>query len=679
MTTLPENPFRVPHAANLNDSEIESYWVDLGEEGGFQKIFRPSSLMPMIVLGGKGSGKTHLMRHFSFELQQIRSKGENVADLLRKEKYIGIYLRASGLHASRFKREERQSDAWTNLFAFYVELWFTERLCSVVSEILPRGERSDIETPTFLEELMNLFDYPPFAKPQSWDEFVSGLGHVRRNLDLSINNCFTAAPPNTAIVCSRGALIFGLPKLLAASIKNIFGDITFTWLIDEYEHFHETAQKYINTLVREKQRPSSFKIGVRLWGIYTFNTFSNEEVLKKESEYEELHLDERLRSSKAYPRFALSVVKRRLERAGWNGSEEDIKAAFSDEGSEWEDLLCSSASQVKRPWLEKLRKYLNDHGPLNGLSTSEVEDIIASLSFPGNPFIEKLNTFLFYRAWAKKLPLKETAAFIAQNACRFVDGDRGTEHEAASKKFKGDLLAQMRRELQLPVLYTGFDAFVQMSSEVVRSLLVTLKKIYDEALYSGERMFEGKPVSGNAQSRGVAGASEWFFEDVLIYGEEGLRIRAAIERLGRLFRALRFSEKPSECSLNSFSLDPNTLTTDSKRLIDSAVRWSVFIPVEDRLDRNTGMPNRLYRLSGMLCPRFDLPLSSRGNIALSGSEVDALFSTSSEGSAAIAERQFGKVTMERLARCSPPFKLERDAKLRFKLDDNEQSDLFGSL
>lgn len=681
MNTIKQNPFRVPHAANLLDAEIDSYWVDLGDEGGFEQIFRPASLMPMIILGGKGSGKTHLMRHFSFELQKIRSDGD-ISLTIRREKYLGIYLRASGLHASRFKKSGEHSDAWINLFAFYVELWFTERLCAVIGDIFPEGRRDVVNSQSFLTSVLSLFDRRPFENVDTWGDFVKRIADLRRDLDLAINNCFTDQPPETQVLCSRGALIFGIPKLLASSIPEVFEGITFTWLLDEYEHFHATAQRYINTLIREKQQPTTFKVGVRLWGIYTYETFSNEEVLKKESEYEELQLDQRLRSSDAYPRFAMNIVRRRLENAGWQGSDEDVSVAFEDQQTLWEHSLRKWTGKEKRPWLDKLQKHLENHGDKSQLGTQSLEDvekIISALRVPTDPFLEKLNTFLLYRAWWEKKPLVDAAIKIGTSGKQYLVQPKGTEQEKAASKFKGDLLAQMRRNLQLPVIYTGFEDFVHMSSGVARSLLVTLKKIYDEALYSGERLFEGKPVSGGAQSRGVAGASEWFFEDVLIYGEEGLRIRAAIERLGRLFRSLRFSEKPSECSLNSFSFDPNSLSPDSLRLIEMAVRWSVFIPQKDRLDRNSNMPHRLFRLSGMLCPKFELPLSSRGNIALSGQEIEALFRTDSNGSKSEAEKQFVKIIDERLSRCTPPFGLLPQSTQTDEPERDDQPELFESV
>ena len=658
MKRLRENPFRVPHAANLLDKEIAALWVDLGEEGGFEKIFRPASLMPMLILGGKGSGKTHLMRHFAFELQKMRAK-KGLIEHLRDEQYIGIYLRAGGLHASRFKRAGGSEEGWIKLFAYYIELWLCERLLEIVLQIFPGEQSKALDSERLLGGIMGLFDSPPFKTPSSWSELLESVKTLRQGLDFAVNNSFSDEPPRVTVYATHGKLAFGIPLLLKTKLPQFFDGIVFTWLIDEYEHFHESAQRYVNTLIREKKAPSTFKVGVRLWGIYTYETYSNKEVLKQESEFEVLKLDERMRDSEAYDRFAANIVLRRLENAGWTGSENDVREAFVDTNEEWQQALRQRREKAGSPWLEKLQRNLEQFAdswlPNGSALDRSVKEIVECLEFPKEPYIEKLNTFLLYREWAKKSNLVDIAKDIKSEAQSFLEG-KGSRHQTVDSKFKADMFAQMRREQQLPVAYSGFDSFVRMSSGVARSLLVTLKKIFDEALYNDECLFGGKPVSSAAQSRGVSGAADWFFEDVLIFGEDGIRVRVAIERLGRLFRALRFCEKPPECSLNSFSFDPNTLSGQTQRLLDLASRWSVFIPGKERLDRNAGAPFSLLRLSGMLCPKFDLPLGSRGNIALGGDEIEALFDAGEKSSAEEAEKRFSRIIFDRLIRCKPPFK-----------------------
>ena len=68
------NPFNITKAVDYSDEEINKYWVDIPEGNGFIDIIKPTSPMPMLILGGKGSGKTHIMRYFSFNLQKLGTK-----------------------------------------------------------------------------------------------------------------------------------------------------------------------------------------------------------------------------------------------------------------------------------------------------------------------------------------------------------------------------------------------------------------------------------------------------------------------------------------------------------------------------------------------------------------------------------------------------------------------------
>ena len=52
------NPFGITKAVDFTDEEIDQYWTNIHEEGGFMDLLKPWSLMPIIIKGSKGSGKT---------------------------------------------------------------------------------------------------------------------------------------------------------------------------------------------------------------------------------------------------------------------------------------------------------------------------------------------------------------------------------------------------------------------------------------------------------------------------------------------------------------------------------------------------------------------------------------------------------------------------------------------
>jgi len=90
--------------------------------------------MPMIILGSKGSGKTHLMRFFSYELQRIKYK-EGLKKGLEKDKFIGIYLRCSGFNSDRFSNKGQSEEVWGSIYAYYWELWLAQITLNIILDL----------------------------------------------------------------------------------------------------------------------------------------------------------------------------------------------------------------------------------------------------------------------------------------------------------------------------------------------------------------------------------------------------------------------------------------------------------------------------------------------------------------------------------------------------------------
>src|SRR3569833_3263203 len=127
------NPFNVTKAMDLSDDQIDKLWGDL--PGGHNEIGNPGSPMPMLISGGKGSGKTHLMRHYSIALQKIRAKSE-VSAAITHDKYLGIYFLCGALNAGRFSGKNFSRDVWRSVFAYYLELWLAQHCLDVLQEFL---------------------------------------------------------------------------------------------------------------------------------------------------------------------------------------------------------------------------------------------------------------------------------------------------------------------------------------------------------------------------------------------------------------------------------------------------------------------------------------------------------------------------------------------------------------
>lgn len=128
------------------------------------------------------------------------------------------------------------------------------------------------------------------------------------------NATFTGALP-VDVQPTRGRLIFGIPAALVAAIPEL-ETISFVYQLDEFEHLTAEQQRHINTLVREREVPATFKIGGRQFGVKTQATFSDGEENLRDSEFEELRLDEQFRSnSSVYKELARRLAARRLSQS----------------------------------------------------------------------------------------------------------------------------------------------------------------------------------------------------------------------------------------------------------------------------------------------------------------------------------------------------------------------------
>lgn len=636
-----QNPFNVTRAVDFSDQQINDYWVDLPGGAGFREMAKPTSPMPMLILGGKGSGKTHLMRYFSYPLQKLRHK-DPLAGVL-EEGYIGVYLRCGGLNAARFTGKGQTAEKWSAVFNYYMDLWLTQLTVETVLDVFatrPELERRNTE---LTGQILALFDADFELRPSSLRGLLDVLRDWQREMDRAINNAAISRELVVTIRSTPGRLVFGVPKVLASLLEPL-STVQILYLLDELENLSEQQQRYVNTLVREREGPCSFKIGARLYGVRTLQTYSAGEFNKEGSEYERLSLDDHLRENKNYPVFARLLCARRLVEAGLfslHGTTiEDLADQLDSffEQPKWDPFGANETQMIvdryrnrERPYFAKLRGKL-EHGRRVGAApgverVTDLENILSSLSVPTFPLIEKLNLFLLYQEWASGANLVRAAGTIAEEALAYqTSGESTTRYKSKLAHFRSDLVAQALAECEQKQSYVGIDTFIEMSRGLPRNLLVVLKHIVQWSLFNGERPFTRDPISRKSQEQGVLEAAQWFLRDAEVLGEQGPSVKDSIRRLASLFRDIRFSDKPAECSLCAFSTDLSQVSARANRIIELAEWWSLLIRIpRGQRERNTGRLDAKFQLNSMLCPLWDLPIYRRGAVALRAHEVDAIF------------------------------------------------------
>lgn len=652
------NPFEVTKATDFDDGQIAATWVDLPAGGGFRSLIDPRSPVAKFVLGGKGSGRTHLMRYYSSSLQALRIR-ERGFDALSEEGYAGIYVNCGTLNPGRFGGKGQSDDKWNAIFAYYFDLWLASRMLIAADELWTAGGNTDQISDRVSPDILSLFD----VSSQSSQNALSNLRDILREIDFAVNDAAVTRELRVTIRASPGRVLFGTTEGLGR--LSAFNGLQFALLLDEFENFSEAQQRYVNTLIREKRPRVGFLVGARSFGVKTFNTLGGE-INREGSEFETIVLDSlHLRKSGDYSRFCRSLVARRLVQAGLVPREEEESLSrtlntyffqpLHTRLGEPETAFISDSSIDGRKSLTKLRGQLQDYHP-QSLTDGDIHDIVRLLHRPESPLVEKLAVYLLYRAWHQQENLREAATRIHQEANDFIAGATKSLFALTMGHFRDDMVAQLLKEHRQKQRYLGFSEFVERSAGLPRGLIVALKHTFRWAVFNGESPFaSGHAISEDSQRTGVREAASWFLQDLPGIGPNGAHAQRATERLGSFLRSLRFSDKPSESSLCTVSLDSGTLSENAQSIVDSCVEFSFLLrTISGHKDRNTRMRKRKLQLHPMLCPLWDLPTSRRGVVELSAEEAAAIFDeTKAHGLDAL--------TRVRLRRMNAPFRLAADS------------------
>jgi len=240
---------------------------------------------------------------------------------------------------------------------------------------------------------------------------------IQKNIDRVVNRITITgtAPENFEALTSGGKLIFGIPKILSTNVKAL-SNVSFVYLIDEYENFSESQQLFINTLIREIEAPCTFRVGARLYGIKTKKTYSANEDIRKGSEYSEICIDEIFRQQeKEYNIFIKKIIASRIRQLGIDIDENSIGKYFEEFDREALNTRVRESKNIGH------RKRLSIKLSKHPKKTSNA--IMSALKFEDDFIIEKASYMAFYRKVKKKEKrnLLEVAESIKKDRQVYLD------------------------------------------------------------------------------------------------------------------------------------------------------------------------------------------------------------------------------------------------------------------
>lgn len=618
-----KNPFSITKAVDFSDNDINKYWVDFS--GSFDTVIEPTDSMTKIILGSKGSGKTHLMKYYTYELQKLRCKPDLKAGL-QKDKYIGLFMRSSGLNSERFCNKGFDEGKQMAIFSYNFELWLGQIIIRTLIDLQKTDIISDSEELNIVKHTLSLFDQvkDDFESIKTFDELNRLLVSYQHDLDYKVNNSvFSEVLPDVEILLTPGNLIYNIPKYLHENLE-FFSDKMFIYFIDELENITENQQTLIQSLIREKPPMCTFRLGARLYGIKTYKTLGKREENKEGSEYTVETLDNIfLEQKENYIKFIKEICVKRI-----NGSlnaeieVEDLKK-FYEEIDEQEIIRRLKEKKSKILALTRLKNILKPH-----LSEEQTSVVIDNLRNEDDLLLQITNIYLFYKKWKNSKHInKDTLVGISKEIKSKIDNKDWEEHLKINEYYKGDFFAKLTSDILKEVPYYGFDILVKMSSGNPRNILNILKHTHKWVMFENkiQPFTDKQKISAKCQSNGLKDAIEWFFEENRIPVINGLKITDPIDNLGNYLKSLRFSDCPPNCSISLITIDKSSLYEQDRKILDYLIKYSYLIENKPRNDKNFRSKTESFYINYLLAPVWDLPINKRGATSLNPEVVNNIF------------------------------------------------------
>ena len=485
---------------------------------------------PCILVGGRGTGKTTVLRGLSyrgrFELEKRNPHS------VRFWPYYGFYSRVDTNKVSAFKGPELSESQWRRNFGHYINLL----MCVQVLRFLSWFQATtQITTDLHEDELKSVATAFSLPSPSSNEHLLQLLEHSLTEFEAHINNVADSTGPRLSL---QGAPV----AILLESVRRheVFANKLFFFLMDEYENLEDYQQRLMNTLIKHSGELYSFKVCVRELGWRVRNTLAENEYLVSPADYIRIDITEVLQGAQ-FEEFSHKVCQDRLAvlvEGNHNAVAEirDLLPSISEE----EEARLLGIEDHNREILRALRKIAPTE-IVEGLSPME----IYLLEFWGKSHNQSLDDV-------------------------FEDFQRNTEAwRTRLSNYSHALLYTLRRGRRgIHKYYAGWETFIQLAGGNIRFLLQLVEESLARHLREGHGLDE--PLSPAMQTIAAQATGRANLTELEGMSVRGAQLTKVLLGLGRVFGIMAASPEGHAPEVNQFEVGgtPGKLTQQDEIVID---------------------------------------------------------------------------------------------------------------
>jgi len=492
---------------------------------------------PCVLIGGRGTGKTTVLRGLSYEGRLALSESTPPSDW----PYYGLYYKVNTNRVTAFAGPEVSEDRWTRLFAHYVNLL----LCDKIAQFMVWYESNvGLSASLMPEQFQAVCESMHISGVHTFEDLSGQIKLSLIRFEALINNI---GDSEEMMLSAQGVPIDVLCEMISALPG--FERKQFYFLIDEYESFSALQQRVFNTLIKHCGERYSFKVGVRELGWRAHETLNPTEVLESPADYARIDISERLQGDR-FSEFALEVCNNRLSQ---------LPESFSAPKSITELFPGISDDDEAAYW------------GVEGLVSGTKEELLGS--FPSDVALiedmEPLRLF-FIGFWARATKMSLEAAF-----------DDFRKHPKSWQtrygNYKHSLLYTLRAGrsgVRMRKLYAGWKTYELLAGGNIRYLLALIYRGLVQHLREVEEHSLASGVSLETQTQAAKRVARERLEELEGLSANGTNLAQLVMGLGKIFGTMAVQADGHTPEVTQFRLIGDGSTGDvpqSKELLQDGV------------------------------------------------------------------------------------------------------------
>lgn len=591
----------------------------------FDRLYLYDAKKPCVIIGGRGCGKTMLLRYLSHQSTFSTRRPTVPADAIR---HIGLYWRADTQFAKLMTGRGIADDVWDAAFGHLIALVLgIQVLQSLKSIAASKSDILDEERLLGLSlERLKAYD-AAFSRP--FHEVFDTLESKLCEFEVWVSNV-RKRPEPTFLPGPR--FLVAMIEAIKAQVATLGGSVYYVYL-DEYENLHEYQQRIVNTYLKHSEMPLIFNLAMKRYGLRTPKTVGEESIIDI-ADYRTHDLEKYLEDD--FQLFAAEVLFLNLAIVNAASSPVDPHL-LRDVGSlpyrrdpkYRETLLRHARSLFPGLSHEELASTVFEDGALRRKLQARVRHALKerNSSIPADSFVRPDFPQASITASALLYRSKPTPEEVAQELDLLAAGqdNRFTgATEWVHNNFIGCLLALYESHSRACPFYAGFDTFCQMARGNLRHFLELCHKSVNQLVRAGGEVELRVPQKEQALAARQASAA--FLGEIRSFGRQGNRLHTFILRLGSLFALAHRSLTQSEPERSHFAVVRGKAMSDQDHeFLHEAIKWSVLFEEEETKVKDQDQPSNFeFVLNPIYAPYFCITYRKKRKLELSSEEFEVL-------------------------------------------------------